>query len=42
MDIMFDIPSMTGVEKCVITRDVIFKGKPPIYESAVESKRASA
>jgi ATP-dependent Clp protease ATP-binding subunit ClpX len=42
MDIMFNIPSMTGVDTCVITREVILKRKDPIYESRAESQRASA
>lgn len=32
LDIMFTIPSMKNVKRCIITRDTIEKKAPPIYE----------
>lgn len=32
LDIMFTIPSMKNVKRCIITRDTIDKKAPPIYE----------
>ena len=32
LDLMYDIPSMTGVRKCVITEETIAKGTTPILE----------
>ena len=31
LDIMFDIPNLNGIQKCVITKDVITKGASPKY-----------
>ena len=31
LDIMFDIPNLTGIGKCIITKDVITKGASPTY-----------
>jgi len=43
LDIMFELPSMEGVQECTITRDVILKKKKPLYRYAKdERKRASA
>jgi len=39
IDIMFDIPTKTGVEKCIITRDVVLERAEPIY---LEAGRKSA
>jgi len=39
LDIMYEIPNMKDVEKCVITKDVVEKGKVPIYIKA-EKKSA--
>jgi ATP-dependent Clp protease ATP-binding subunit ClpX len=34
LDIMYEIPDMEGVKECIISQDVILKGKPPmiVYE----------
>ena len=32
LDIMYDIPSMEGLESCRITKDVALKGKQPLYQ----------
>ncbi len=34
LDIMYDIPTMENVDKCLITRDVVLKGEQPIYMSS--------
>ncbi|MBP1682880.1 MAG: clpX [Ignavibacteriaceae bacterium] len=39
LDIMYELPNMKDVEKCVITKDVVDKGKEPIYIKA-EKKSA--
>jgi ATP-dependent Clp protease ATP-binding subunit ClpX len=39
LDVMFELPSMDDVEKCVITKDVVEKGDDPIY---IEKDRQSA
>jgi ATP-dependent Clp protease ATP-binding subunit ClpX len=39
LDIMYELPNMKDVEKCVITKDVVEKGKEPIYIK-VEKKSA--
>jgi ATP-dependent Clp protease ATP-binding subunit ClpX len=39
LDIMYELPNMKDVEKCVITKDVVEKGKEPIYIRA-EKKSA--
>ena len=39
LDIMFTIPNLTGIEKCIITKDVIVNGDPPIY---VERRKRQA
>ncbi|MCE5274665.1 MAG: ATP-dependent Clp protease ATP-binding subunit ClpX [Syntrophaceae bacterium] len=30
LDIMYEIPDMEGVKECIISQDVVLKGKPPI------------
>jgi len=43
MDIMFKIPSEENIERCIITKDVVTKGKEPLLiEKKSESKRATA
>ncbi|MGI6457903.1 MAG: ATP-dependent Clp protease ATP-binding subunit ClpX [bacterium] len=39
MDIMYELPSMSGVTKCVITKEVITEGSDPllVYEDQVET-----
>ncbi len=39
LDIMYEIPTMENVDKCLITRDVVLKGEKPIY---IESDRKIA
>jgi ATP-dependent Clp protease ATP-binding subunit ClpX len=39
LDIMYELPNMKDVEKCVITKDVVEKGEEPIYIKA-EKKSA--
>ncbi len=39
LDIMYELPSLENVEKCLITRDTVEKGAPPIY---IEADRKSA
>ena len=39
LDIMYELPNMKDVEKCVITKDVVDKGREPIYIKA-EKKSA--
>jgi len=31
LDIMFNLPNLNGIEKCLITKEVITKGAPPVY-----------
>lgn len=38
LDIMFTLPSMKNISKCIITEDTILKQAPPVYEK----KKASA
>jgi len=40
LDIMFRVPSMSGLEKITITRDVIEKKSEPVYTFAKSRKRA--
>jgi ATP-dependent Clp protease ATP-binding subunit ClpX len=37
--IMYGIPDQRGVQKCIITRDVVERGAPPLFEMATETKR---
>jgi ATP-dependent Clp protease ATP-binding subunit ClpX len=39
LDIMYELPSKTNVEKCLITKDTVANGAPPIY---IESNKKSA
>ncbi|MCZ7602912.1 MAG: ATP-dependent Clp protease ATP-binding subunit ClpX [Melioribacteraceae bacterium] len=39
LDIMYELPNMNKVEKCLITKDTINKGSKPVY---IESDRKSA
>jgi len=39
MDIMYELPSLSNVGKCLITKDTVLKGEKPIY---LESDRKSA
>ena len=39
LDVMYEIPSMTGVKECVVTRDVVVKRERP--ELIRDSKKAS-
>ncbi len=39
LDVMYEIPTMENVDKCLITRDVVAKGEKPIY---IESDRKIA
>jgi ATP-dependent Clp protease ATP-binding subunit ClpX len=32
LDIMFTLPSMNNISKCVITKETIEKQAPPVYE----------
>ena len=32
LDIMFDIPSRSDIKSCTITKDVIEKKAPPVFE----------
>ena len=40
LDIMYVIPEMEGVERVVITKDTILKGKEPIYKHSRKRKSA--
>lgn len=31
LDIMFNLPNLTNVERCIINRDVVAEGWPPEY-----------
>ncbi len=39
LDIMFRLPSMDGVQECVVTKDVILRRKEPVYRYRKEEKR---
>ena len=39
LDIMYDLPNRTNVEKCIVTKDVVESGGEPIY---LEADRKSA
>ena len=41
MDVMFEIPSLEGVDGCIVTEDVILRGKPPLYKTRRSSKQKS-
>ena len=40
MEIMYCIPDMEGVERVVVTKDVILNGKEPLYDSGKKRKTA--
>jgi ATP-dependent protease Clp ATPase subunit len=37
---MYQLPEMEGVERVVITRDTILKGKDPLYKAIQNRKSA--
>jgi ATP-dependent Clp protease ATP-binding subunit ClpX len=39
LDIMYELPSLENVDKCIITRDTVMEGAKPIY---IETDRKSA
>ena len=39
LDIMYELPTMQNIDKCLVTRDVVSKGEKPIY---IESDRKTA
>ncbi len=39
LDIMYELPSQTGVKKCIITKDAILKKKEPMY--VVEERKSA-
>jgi ATP-dependent Clp protease ATP-binding subunit ClpX len=41
LDIMFELPSLDGVDECLITEKVILKHETPVYRSRQEAKRKS-
>jgi ATP-dependent Clp protease ATP-binding subunit ClpX len=40
-DIMFEIPSMEDVEKCIITKETVTEGSEPVLIRKKQSKRNS-
>jgi len=40
LDIMYHIPEMEGVERVIITKDTILKGKEPLYKHSRKRKSA--
>ena len=40
LDIMYKLPEMTAVEKVIITKNVILKGKDPLFRSGTKRKSA--
>ena len=40
LDIMYHIPEMEGVERVIITKDTIMKGKEPLYKQSQKRKSA--
>jgi ATP-dependent Clp protease ATP-binding subunit ClpX len=40
LDIMYYIPEMEGVERVIITKDTILKGKDPLYKQSRKRKSA--
>jgi len=40
LDIMYHIPEMEGVERVIITKDTILKGKEPLYKNSRKRKSA--
>jgi len=39
LDVMYELPNMTNIEKCLITKDTVEKGQKPIY---IEKDKKSA
>jgi len=39
LDIMYELPTMQNIDKCLVTRDVVSKGEKPVY---IESDRKTA
>jgi ATP-dependent Clp protease ATP-binding subunit ClpX len=39
LDIMYDLPSRRDVTKCIITKETVLKGEPPILVSAEKKQR---
>ncbi len=39
LDIMYELPTMQNIDKCLITRDVVCEGEKPVY---IESDRKTA
>ncbi len=39
LNIMFELPSMEGINGCTITKDVILKGKMPVYQYREQVKK---
>ena len=40
LDIMYHLPEMEGVERVIITKDTILKGKDPLYNQSRKRKSA--
>ena len=40
LDIMYHIPEMEAVERVIITKDTIMKGKEPLYKQSRKRKSA--
>ena len=40
MDLMYDLPEMDGVERVIITKDMILKGKKPLFKHSRKRKTA--
>ena len=41
LDIMYDLPSLEEVQKCIVTKDVVVKGKKPKYEYKKQEKKTA-
>ena len=41
MEIMYCIPDMEGVERVIVTKDVILNGKEPVYDSGKRERLPS-
>ena len=39
LDVMYELPSMENVDKCLVTENTVVKGEAPVY---IESDRKSA
>ena len=40
MELMYQIPDMDGIERVVITKDMILNGKEPIFKGGKNRKSA--